>query len=100
MATTMRQSTKRITMPSATMASAPEESVPERVTQRKPSEEGRFCLLVDRQMKGSYATYEAAEKAGLVIKKEHPILQLAVYDRVESMNKIIELPYVMTSVPQ
>ncbi len=92
MATTMRQSTKRITMPSATMASAPEESVPERVTQRKPSEEGRFCLLVDRQMKGSYATYEAAEKAGLVIKKEHPILQVAVYDGVESMNKIIELP--------
>jgi hypothetical protein len=47
---------------------------------------------VDRQTKGSYATYEAAEKVGLVIKKEHPILQVAVYDGVESVNKIIELP--------
>jgi Cys-tRNA synthase (O-phospho-L-seryl-tRNA:Cys-tRNA synthase) len=47
---------------------------------------------VDRQTKGSYATYEAAEKAGLEIKKEHPKLQVAVYDRVESLNKIIEMP--------
>ena len=91
MAMTTRQSTKTITMPSATMASATEESVPERVTQRKP-EGGRFHLQVDRQTKGSYATYEAAEKAGLVIKKEHPILQVAVYDGVESVNKIIESP--------
>jgi hypothetical protein len=91
MAMTTRQSTKTITMPSATMASATEESVPERVTQRKP-EGGRFRLQVDRQTKGSYATYEAAEKAGLVIKKEHPILQVAVHDGVESVNKIIELP--------
>jgi len=62
MAMTTRQSTKTITMPSATMASATEESVPERVTQRKP-EGGRFRLQVDRQTKGSYATYEAAETA-------------------------------------
>jgi hypothetical protein len=26
------------------------------------------------------------------IKKEHPILQVAVYDGVEGVNKIIELP--------
>jgi hypothetical protein len=38
------------------------------------------------------ATYEAAEKAGLGIKKEHPMLQVAVYDGVEGVNKIIELP--------
>ena len=91
MAMTTRQSTKTITMPSATMASATEESVPERVTQRKP-EGGRFRLQVDRQTKASYATYEAAEKAGLGIKKEHPILQVAIYDGIESVNKIIELP--------
>ena len=91
MAMTTRQNTKTITVPSATMASATEESVPERVTQRKP-EGGRFHLQVDRQTKGSYATYEAAEKVGLVIKKEHPILQVAVYDGVESVNKIIESP--------
>ena len=91
MAATTRQSTKTITMPSATIASATEESVPERVTQRKP-EGGRFRLQVGRQTKGSYATYEAAEKAGLVIKKDHPILQVAIYDGLESVNKIIELP--------
>ena len=87
MVTTTRQTTKTITM-----ASAPEESVPEPVTQRKPADSGRFRLQVDRQTKASYATYEAAEKAGLGIKKEHPMLQVAVYDGVESVNKIIELP--------
>ena len=72
------------------MASAPGELVPERVTQGTPAED-RFSLRVDRQTKGSYATYEAAEKAGLAIKKEHPFLQVAIYDGVESVNKIIEL---------
>jgi hypothetical protein len=52
---------------------------------------GRFRLQVDRQTKASYATYEAAE-AGKAIKKDYPILQVAVYDGVESVNKIIELP--------
>jgi hypothetical protein len=40
---------------------------------------------------GSPLEAEDAEKAGLGIKK-HPILQVAVYDGVESENKIIELP--------
>jgi transposase len=71
------------------MAPAPEESVPEPDTQRKQADAGR---QVDRQTKASYATYEAAEKVGLGIKKEHPIVQVAVYDGVESVNKIIELP--------
>jgi hypothetical protein len=87
MTTTTRQASKTITMPSA-----PEESVPELVTQRKQVDGGRFRLQVDRQAKASYATYEAAEKAGLGIKKEHPILQVAVYDGVKGVNKIIELP--------
>ena len=87
MATTTRQPNKIITMPSA-----PEESVPEPVTQRKQPDGGRFRLQVDRQTKGSYASYEAAEKVGLGIKKVHPILQVAVYDGVEGVNKIIELP--------
>jgi hypothetical protein len=47
---------------------------------------------VDRQTKESYATYEAAEAAGLAIKKDYPILQVAVYDGVDGVNKIIELP--------
>jgi len=86
MATTTRQSSTTITMPSA-----PEESVPEPVTQRKPVDGGRFRLQVDRQMKNSYATYSYCV-TNLGIKKEHPILQVAVYDGVEGVNKIIELP--------
>ena len=87
MPTTTRQPSKTISMPSA-----PEESVPEQVTQRKRGDGGRFRLQVDRQIKASYATYEAAEKVGLGIKKGHPTLQVAVYDGVEDVNKIIELP--------
>jgi hypothetical protein len=87
MATTTRQPNKTISMPPAV-----EETVPEPVTQRKQADTGRFRLQVDRQTKGSYATYEAAEKVGLGIKKGHPMLQVAIYDGVESVNKIIELP--------
>jgi hypothetical protein len=36
-------------------------------------------------------TREAAEMAGQVIKDGHPVLQVAVYDPVESVNKILEL---------
>jgi hypothetical protein len=48
-------------------------------------------LQVDRQTKRSYATAEAAEKAGMAIKKGHPAVRVSVYDRVETANKIIEL---------
>ena len=44
------------------------------------------------ETKGAYKTYKAAEQAGMAIKKSRPILQVAVYDSVESVNKIIELP--------
>jgi hypothetical protein len=37
-------------------------------------------------------TYEAAEEAGMAIKKSYPILQVAVYDLVGSVNTIIDLP--------
>ena len=60
------------------------------VAQRKRPDSGRFRLQVDRQTKGSYATYEAAEAAGMAIKKNYPMLEVAVYDSVESVNKIIE----------
>ena len=52
---------------------------------------GQFRLQVDRQTKASYETYEAAEKAGLVIKKGHPILYVTVYNAIEGTNKVIEL---------
>jgi hypothetical protein len=75
-----------------TIAPAPEASAPAPVVQGKQGDGGRFRLQVDRQTKASYATYEAAEAAGKAIKKDYPILQVAVYDGVESVNKIIELP--------
>lgn len=84
--------TKRSMTETITMPSAPEEPVPEPITQRKQPDSGRFRLQVDRQTKASYATYEAAETAGKGIKKNYPILQVAVYDGVESVNKIVELP--------
>ena len=84
MAATTRQGTKTITMPSE-----PDEPLPEPATQRKRPDDGRFRLQVDRQTKGSYATYEAAEAAGVAIKRAYPILQVAVYDSIESVNKII-----------
>jgi hypothetical protein len=58
----------------------------------KRSESGRFRLLVDRQLKGSYTTAEAAETVGLRIKEGHPIVQVAIYDALEGTNKAIELP--------
>jgi hypothetical protein len=53
--------------------------------------ENQFRLQVDRQTKASYATYEAAEAAGLVVKQNHPIVHVAVYDAKAGVNKVIEL---------
>jgi len=68
-------------------AEEPEQEV---FSQRKRPEVGRFWLQVDRQTKGSYETGEAAEKAGMAIKNGHPLVQVSVYDTVESVNKILK----------
>ena len=60
-------------------------------TQRKRPESGRFRLLVDRQLKGSYTTSEAAEAVELAIKEGYPIVQVTVYDALDRINKPIEL---------
>ena len=80
-----RQADKTITM-----KPEPEETPQELPTQRKRPDPGRFRLQVDRQTKASYATFEAAEEAATAIKKKHPLVQVAVYDLVDSVNKIIE----------
>ena len=67
------------------------ETAPEAFSQTKRPED-RFLLQVDRQTKQSYATTDAAEKAGLAIKTAHPGVQVAVYDSVEFVNKVIALP--------
>jgi hypothetical protein len=69
---------------------------PEEMTQPSRSQhqqaEERFRLQVDKQTKATYATLDAAEAAGLAIKKEHPIVQVAVYDRLECIDRIIQTP--------
>jgi len=60
--------------------------------QRRQAHEGRFRLRVDRQTKSSYETYEAAEAAGMTIKKGPPIVQVTVYDTVEGEFRLLELP--------
>ena len=65
-----------------------EEPAEEVISQRRRPE-GRFLLQVDRQMKVSFSTFEEAEKAGLVIKKNFPVVRVAVYDSVTSENTII-----------
>jgi hypothetical protein len=74
-----------------TKKNQPEETTQEPPSQRKQAE-GRYWLQVDRQTKASYPTWEAAEKAGLAIKKKYPVVQVSVYDQVDSANKTIELP--------
>lgn len=73
-------------------SATPDESIPEQHVQQRRPEQGQFCLQVDRQTKASYPTYEAAEQAALVIKKRHPIVRVAIYDTVEHVNKVIDLP--------
>jgi hypothetical protein len=70
----------------------PEEPSQEPLGQRKRPEKGQFCLQVDRQTKASYATYEAAEQAALVIKQGHPVVRVSIYDTVACVNNVIELP--------
>jgi formylglycine-generating enzyme required for sulfatase activity len=53
-------------------------------SQRKRPELGRYLLQVDRQTKGSYTTSKAAQAAALVIKTDHPVVQVSVYDAVEN----------------
>lgn len=69
-----------------------EEPAQELFSQRRKPDVGQFRLQVDRQTKASFTTFEAAERAGMVIKKGHPIVRVAVYDTVECLNRIIELP--------
>jgi hypothetical protein len=83
------------------MASRPEIKVTKKVeaeetheppSQKAKKEAGNYRLQVDRQTKAFYMTEEAAETAGLVIKKGHPVVQVSIYNSAEGVNRIIELP--------
>lgn len=84
-----RMATRQIKMP---VKDNSEQEVEEVFSQRKRPERGRFFLQVDRQMKGSYTTSEAAQAAALVIKKNYPIVQVSVYDSVDNSNTVVEAP--------
>ena len=88
-----RKQTRKITMKQS-QEEAVGEPADEHGRQQKRPEIGQFRLQVDSQTKQSYATYAAAEEAGMAIKKGYPILQVAVYDLLAGVNKIIELPKV------
>ena len=68
-----------------------EEPAQELLSQRRKPDAGQFRLQVDRQTKASFTTFEAAEAAGRVIKKNFPVVRVAIYDSVTCVNKIIEL---------
>ena len=69
----------------------PASQMVQEVPSQKRPEVDRFLLQVGRQTKRSYATAEAAETAGMAIKKGHPAARVSVYDSVKTANKIIEL---------
>jgi hypothetical protein len=64
-------------------------------TVRKPSKPPlieQFHVAVDRQLKSGHETYQAAEKAALAIKKQHPKLHVTVYDAKHQRHTAIEQP--------
>ena len=64
----------------------------EAFSQRKRPESGRYLLQVDRQTKGSYKTVQAAQSAGLEIKRVYPIVQVSIYDSVDNSHTVVKLP--------
>ena len=79
----------------AAISASPEQrapSIPERQAQKRATEPGRFWLQIDRQTKSSYETAEQAAAAGYIIKKSFSMVQVAVYDRKEGSNTILEMP--------
>jgi hypothetical protein len=81
--------TRQMKMP---VRESSEQEVGEEFSQRKRPERGRFLLRVDRQTKGSYATMEAARAAALIIKKNYPVVKVAIYDSIDNADTLVEAP--------
>jgi hypothetical protein len=69
-----------------------EEPTQDQFSQRRRPDLLQFRLQIDRQTKASYDSFEAAEQAGIAIKTGHPVVQVAIYDVIAGVNRIIELP--------
>jgi hypothetical protein len=50
----------------------------------------RFRLQVDRQIKATFTEMSDAEKAGRVIKKAYPIVQVSIYDSQEGGQTVLD----------
>lgn len=80
-------------LPEAELAAALRKPEPEPFgSQKRRADLGRYWLQVDRQTKRSFKTEEEAEAAGMAIKTKFAQVQVAIYDRDESRNRILELP--------
>jgi hypothetical protein len=82
---------RQIKMPVKDKAVPRKESSEEAPSQRKQTEEGRYLLQVDRQTKGSFSTFEAAQSAAVQIKTGFPILQVSIYDSVSKSRTPVDL---------
>src|SRR5262245_41271335 len=89
---TLRAASKRNNEADPDAAPEAAEPMEELFGRRKPPEQGRYRLQVDRQTKGSYATREAAAEAGLAIKRAFPILHVSVFDAEAGQSETIALP--------
>jgi hypothetical protein len=49
----------------------------------------RYLLQVDRQTKSSFASHDEAAASGRQIKAKFPILQVSVYDSVDSQTTVL-----------
>jgi hypothetical protein len=79
-------------MPAKNIDNDAEEENEKIFSQRQRPEPGRYLLQVDRQTKSSFQTSEAAQSAGLGIKKGFPLLQVSIYDSITNLHLPVELP--------
>jgi hypothetical protein len=71
---------------------AEEEEIGRVPSQRQRPESGRYLLQVDRQTKSSFKTFDDAHSAALKIKKSNPVIQVAVYDSVDHLHTLVDVP--------
>ena len=84
--------TERLESKTITKKPSADEPTQEQPSQRRRPDIGPYRLQVDRQTKSSHLTLEAAEHAGLAIKRDNPLVQVTVYDSTKAMSTIIEAP--------
>jgi hypothetical protein len=76
-------------MPAKT--SAKREPAEQERSKQNQQEPERYLLQIDRQMKRSFKTPEAARSAALEIKARFPALQVSIYDSVSSSRTIVDV---------